>query len=309
MMENNVKNMATTGFVLNKAKGISFVLIGAICWGISGTVAQFLFQKKGFSPEWLVDIRLLLSGAFLIIGSLIRGNLNVFNIWKASEDRWALILFAIIGMLGVQYTYFAAIGHSNAATATLLQYIGPVFLICYLAVQNLRFPTFLELLAVGLALTGSFLLVTNGSFHELSVTKPALFWGIGSALTVAFYTLQPRKLLWKWGATTVVGWGMLLGGIVFSFIHPPWQSSGQWSYSSVLCILFVIVFGTLIAFYCYLESLKYIPPAQTGLLACAEPLSASLLSVLWLQVQYTLWDWIGAVCIIMTIFVLSYSKN
>ncbi|HEY8804176.1 MAG TPA: EamA family transporter, partial [Clostridium sp.] len=45
-----------------RIKGIILVIIGSMLWGVSGSVAQFLFQKKEFSTEWLVVIRLLVSG-------------------------------------------------------------------------------------------------------------------------------------------------------------------------------------------------------------------------------------------------------
>ncbi len=34
-------------------------------------------------------------------------------------------------MLGVQYTYFAAIEYGNAAVATVLQYLGPAIITCF----------------------------------------------------------------------------------------------------------------------------------------------------------------------------------
>ena len=48
--------------IKQRTKGIILVIIGSMLWGVSGTVAQYLFQKKGFSTEWLVVIRLLISG-------------------------------------------------------------------------------------------------------------------------------------------------------------------------------------------------------------------------------------------------------
>jgi drug/metabolite transporter (DMT)-like permease len=47
---------------------------------------------------------------------------NVWKIWGNKNDSFSLIFFSILGMLGVQYTYFAAIKYGNAATATILQY-------------------------------------------------------------------------------------------------------------------------------------------------------------------------------------------
>jgi drug/metabolite transporter (DMT)-like permease len=289
----------------SRTKGIVLVITGATLWGVSGTVAQYLFQQKGFSPEWLVDIRLLLSGIILLAAALLQGKQNIWGIWKEAHDRRSLLLFGLIGMLGVQYTYFAAIEAGNAATATLLQYLGPVLITCYMALRAKRLPSLHEIIAVILALTGTFFLVTNGSIHSLSISKWALFWGISSAFALAFYTLQPHRLLIKWGSSFVVGWGMLIGGIGFSFIHPPWHVEGGWSFNSVTAILFVVLFGTLIAFYCYLESLKYIQASETSLLACAEPLSAALLSVVWLHVPFGGFEWVGTVCIISTIVLLS----
>jgi drug/metabolite transporter (DMT)-like permease len=293
----------------SRAKGIALVLIGATLWGISGTVAQYLFQKKDFSPEWLVSVRLLLSGFILLLFSFATGDKQMWEVWKSNTYRWSLLLFGIIGMLGVQYTYFAAIKSGNAATATLLQYLGPVFITCYIAFRSKRLPTLYEFIAIILALAGTFFLVTNGDVQTLSISKWALFWGIASAVALAFYTLQPHKLLDRWGSTLIVGWGMLVGGIGFSFLYPPWDFRGQWSYPSILAVLFVVLFGTLIAFYCYLESLKYIQAAEASLLACAEPLSAAFLSVIWLHVPFGVTEWLGAACIIATIVILSLKKR
>ncbi|WP_201780834.1 DMT family transporter [Aneurinibacillus tyrosinisolvens] len=295
--------------VQSRAKGIVLVLIGATLWGISGTVAQYLFQKKDFSPEWLVSVRLLLSGFILLLFSFAKGDKQMWEVWKSNTYRWSLLLFGIIGMLGVQYTYFAAIKSGNAATATLLQYLGPVFITCYIAFRSKRLPTLYEFIAIILALAGTFFLVTNGDVQTLSISKWALFWGIASAVALAFYTLQPYKLLDRWGSTLIVGWGMLVGGIGFSFLYPPWNFRGQWSYPSILAVLFVVLFGTLIAFYCYLESLKYIQAAEASLLACAEPLSAAFLSVIWLHVPFGVIEWLGAACIIATIVILSLKKR
>ncbi|MCP8969330.1 DMT family transporter [Ectobacillus ponti] len=292
-----------------KSKGVALVLTSASLWGISGTVAQYLFQQQGFTPEWLVVIRLLLSGVLLLGFARVKGKQSIWGVWRHKKDWPQLVLFGLAGMLTVQYTYFAAIKHGNAATATLLQYTAPVFIVCYLAARMRRLPVRLEVLAVLLSLIGTFLLVTNGSFRELSISAAAAAWGITSAVALAFYTLQPIQLLNRWESAVIVGWGMLIGGIAFSFIQPPWEMQGEWSPSAVLAVIFVILFGTLTAFYCYMESLKYLSAAETSLLACAEPLTSALLAVVWLHVPFTIANVFGALCIILTIILLSYVKK
>ncbi|MBU3109673.1 DMT family transporter [Clostridium gasigenes] len=292
-----------------RIKGIMLVIIGAMLWGISGTVAQFLFQEKGFSTEWLVAIRLLVSGLILLLYAFIKGDQDIWKIWKSKHSRWSLIIFGIIGTLGVQYTYFASIKYGNAATATILQYLSPVIITCYLIIRNKKIPALQEIIAISLAMFGTFLIITKGSIHTLSISKLALFWGISSAFTAAFYTLKPRYLLANYSSTVVVGWGMLIGGIAFSFIHPPWNFTGQWSITSIFAVIFVVLFGTLIAFCCYLESLKYIQPTEASVLSSVEPLSASFLSVFWLHVPLDMPQLLGTIFIIITIIILSFAKN
>jgi drug/metabolite transporter (DMT)-like permease len=45
------------------------------------------------------------------------------------------------------------------------------------------------------------------------------------------------------------------------------------------------------------------------LLACIEPLSAAVLSVIWLQVSFGLEEWLGTLCILSTIMILSVVKK
>lgn len=293
----------------SRTKGILLVVIGTMLWGISGTVAQFLFQEKSFNPEWLVVIRLLISGSILLIYGYVKKDNNIKSIWKNKNDRITLILFGIIGMLGVQYTYFAAIKHGNAATATILQYLSPVIITCYLIIRNKKLPNSKQLIAILLALIGTFFIITRGNIHSLSLSKSALFWGIASAFCSAIYTLQPVSLLKKYGSIAVVGWGMIIGGLAFSFIHSPFNFVGEISFTSIISVIFIVIFGTLIAFYCYLESLKYLMPSESSILGCIEPLSATILSVLWLNVTFDLPELIGTICIITTVITLSISNE
>ena len=292
-----------------RTKGITLVIIGTMLWGVSGTVAQFLFQQKSFNPEWLVVVRLLISGFTLLLYGYLKKDKNIKNIWKEKNDRIILLLFGILGMLGVQYTYFAAIKHGNASTATILQYLSPVIITCYLIIRNKKLPNIIQLISIILALIGTFFIITRGNIDSLSLSKSALFWGIASAFCAAIYTLQPISLLKKYGSISVISWGMIIGGLAFSFIHSPFNFTGELSIVSIISVIFIIIFGTIITFYCYLESLQYLLPTESSILSCIEPLSATILSVLWLNVSFGLPELIGTACIICTVILLSFSKN
>lgn len=286
-------------------KGFSLAIAAAILWGVSGTLAQFLFQKREINVEWLITVRMLLSGICLLSFAKTSERAPIFKIWKTKNDSLQLLAFSIFGMLAVQYTYFAAIKHSNAATATVLQYAGPIIIAIYLAFKHKRLPSLLELFAIILAIIGTFLLVTNGNINTLAISNTALFFGLASAVALAIYTLMPMTLLSKHKSSVVIGWSLLCGGIAFSFMKAPWDIQGVWDTKTYLFTALIILFGTVFPFYFYLTSVKLIGGQKASLLASAEPLSATLLAVSWLHVPFSLWDWIGTFCIIATVFMLS----
>lgn len=289
-------------------KGYTMAMIGATLWGVSGTAAQKLFQNEGFQPGWLVTVRMIITGILLLLFAGIKNNrqYKVWSILNDSTGRVSILIFGIVGMLGVQYAYFMSIESGNAATATLLQYLAPMFIVIYLAIRFRKIPSLYETIAVCLAILGTFLLVTNGTLQRLTISLSAVAWGVGSAIALAFYTLYPKTLLEKWGSVIVVGWGMIIGGIGLSLINPPWQMYGQnWSLISGAYVVFVVIFGTLIPFYLYIDSLRYIQPTEASLLGSAEPLSATIVSVFWLHIPLEMYEIIGGLCIICTVVILA----
>ncbi|UNO50898.1 DMT family transporter [Alicyclobacillus acidoterrestris] len=286
------------------------VLLGAVLWGVSGTAAQVLFQRDGLNPAWLVSVRMTTSGLLLLIALSARfGFAHTFAIWKNKRDAFGIVLLGIIGLLGVQYSYFASIRYGNAATGTLLQYLGPIFITIYVALRRRRMPSVKQLTAVLIALLGVLFLVTNGNWHSLSIAPLAVVWGLISAITLAFYTLYPAALLRTYGASTVMGWGMLIGGIGMSLMAPPWTFSGHSGPGTWFLVGFVTLFGTLLAFYIYIASLKYISASEASLLACGEPLSATILTVAILHVPMSWSSILGAICILTTVTILARSKS
>ena len=292
-----------------QGRGNLLAVFAASLWGISGACAQYVFEQKGLRIDWLVTVRLLIAGVLLLLLASWQRPSQVMAVWRPAYSARQLLAFGVLGMLGVQYTYFAVIEHSNAAVGTVLQYLGPTVIAVYLAVVFRRWPSRLELLAIVLAMLGTVLLVTHGEIGVLQISLEGLLWGLSSALALAFYTVQPVALLKRHDSAVVVGWGMLIGGLAFVGWSQPWHISGTWDSGTYLAVLFIVVLGTLVPFYCYLLAVKTIGPQRTSLLACAEPLAAALVSVLWLNVAFGWLDVLGSLCIVLTIYVLAREKQ
>ena len=93
--------------------------------------------------------------------------------------RVTLVLFGLIGMMPVQYTYMAAIHASNNATATVLQFTAPAMVAVWLVVRRRRLPDIRELAAIALAVLGTFLLATHGRIGALSISRNRTVLGLG----------------------------------------------------------------------------------------------------------------------------------
>ena len=284
-------------------------VFAASLWGISGACAQYVFEQKGIRIDWLVTVRLLIAGVLLLLLAWWQRPSQVMAVWRPAHSARQVLAFGVLGMLGVQYTYFAVIEHSNAAIGTVLQYLGPTVIAVYLAVVYRRRPARRELVAIVLAMLGTLLLVTHGEWGVLQISLEGLLWGLSSAVALAFYTVQPVALLKRHDSAVVVGWGMLIGGLTFMGWSQPWHISGIWDSGTYLAVLFIVVLGTLVPFYCYLLAVKTIGPQRTSLLACAEPLSAALVSVVWLNIEFGWLDVLGSLCIVLTIYLLARSKQ
>ncbi|ADU50453.1 protein of unknown function DUF6 transmembrane [Thermaerobacter marianensis DSM 12885] len=266
------------------------VLIGASLWGLSGTAAQQLMQGYGVTPHWLVTTRMLVAGLLLLATARLLGARDGLGPWRDPASRWQLVLFALGGLVGVQYSYMASIALGNAATATFLQYLGPAFVTVYEVLRWRRRPRRQEGLALLLATGGTLLLATGGSLDRLAVPAGAVVWGLISALALAFYTLSGAGLLRRWPPALIIGWAMLLGGAAMAVLAPPWHPGPRpvaWDAAAAGLWAFVVLGGTLLAFTLYLASLRHLRPSQTSLLACMEPLAAAASATLWLGVPFT----------------------
>lgn len=289
--------------------GTIMTITGGIFWGFSGCCGQYLFQEKGATAAWLVSLRLVAAGILLMAaGFFINGRKNT-EIFRSRKDTIHMAVFALAGILMAQYPYFAAIQYSNAGTATVLQYMFPVFILALLCVQKRRLPTKVELGAIVLCLAGTFVLGTHGNFRELSLTPQALFFGLLAAVGAVLYNVLPGDLMKRYGVCQVLGYGMLLAGVVFGAAVRPWTYEVVWDGATILALAGVSVVGTALAFGLYLAGVSIIGPFRGSLFASMEPVSAVVISFLWLKTEFTLMDVVGFLLILATVLLLTVYQS
>lgn len=291
--------------------GIILAILGASFWGLGGTVSDYLFKHQNIDINWYVTARLLISGLLLLtIFKILNPRQSIFIVFRNVTNTIQLLIFSTLGMLLVQYAYMASINYGNAAIATLLQYIAPVYIILWFIIRKKETFKLFDVIAILLTLTGTFLLLANGSLDSLMVSSSSMIWGIISGLSLAFYTIYASNLLSKFPAILVVGWAMLISGILMNFKAPIWQfTMSQIDISVILYLAFGIILGTAMAFFFFIKSLNYLSAKETTLFGTIEPVMAIVASALWLKVVFLPFQLLGIVLIIILILALSLKKD
>lgn len=283
-------------------KGIGLILAGAMLWGASGPMMEWLLGHFAISVPFFLTIRLIVAGLLvLLVVRLQKGDL--FTIWKYPAWRRRLIIFGIFGMLAVQFTFVATIEASNATVATLLQFIGPVYIILFVSWKLKKRPPVYQVVGMLGTLAGLVLLLTNGNLSQLVISGEALFWGVTVGIAFAIYTVYPARLMQEWGVLIVVGWGMVIGGVTLGVASRVWMSD-EWSAlldpTVIAMTLAIIVVGT-VAFILFLSSMNYITAVETSILSSMEPLTAMVISFFWFSQVFGPLQYIGM--IIMLVFI------
>ena len=282
--------------------------LAAVMWGISGLFAESLFKVSSkITPIWLTQVRLIISGIVLLIIATVLHQ-KPFSVLKDKKNTLHIIAYGIFGLLPVQVFYFIAIEMANASIATILQFIGPFFVLTYLAVTHQQVLRRLDVLAAILAFIGVFLLSTHGNFNQLAITPLALLFGLLSALGEASYTLIPVKLVKRVSSLVVTGWGMLFAGIGLMIVYPRFPAIPN-TPRAWLDVSAIIIIGTIIPFQIMANALRYVKPSTVSLLDAFEPLSATVGSVLIFGLVMSGMDWLGTLLVIGSVLALNFTPK
>ena len=287
------------------SRGFILALFGATCWGLSGVLGEYMLNISKISPLWIITTRLFYSGLLMLILVLLKNKKDAFIIFKNKKDTLMLFNFSFLGLFICQSTYFMAIKYTNAGMATVLQYLGPVLIMMYYCLRKKRFPLLNEFLAIIFSLFGVVLMATHFDFSTLTISALGLFWGIFSAFGLASYNISSISLTKKYGASIVTAWGLFISGIVIYVVTGSFYLPSNFGFIDFICMLGVIVVGTIMSFTVYLEGVRLIGAVRGSIISCFEPIAAIIFSFIILGTTFSFLDLLGAVSILMAVVLLA----
>ena len=263
-------------------KGTLYSLFSGLIWGICGILGEYFFTHYPVSSGWITSMRLLVAGSLVLALSAFQLRGRLLDIWKDKKNYLPFLAYAILGIFSVQFFFYLCVEYSNATTATILQFISPVFILFYNRIVYQKKASITAILYVLIAMLGVFLMATKGDLSQLSMTPLALVTGLLSAVGVMFNVILPQRFARHYGFVPTVGWGMILAGLFSNLLYPVHHVTFQLDASSVMICLIIAVFGTAFAFFLSMKAVSLVSPLVVSVVSASEPLSSALLSVLFL---------------------------
>ena len=285
-------------------RGIVATLVGGTFWGLNGTVSKWLMDTYAIDPLWLVCVRELTAcWLFLAAAALTsQGRGQLAGVLRSPGGLLQILGVSFAAILFSQVAYLEAIDWTNSATATIMQSLGMVLVLAYVCLKMRRQPRRRELLGVGLALVGTYLVATGGNPGQLNLPPEGLAWGLGCAAAAACLSILPAEPMARWGNFTVNGLAFLVSGAVLSAWYRPWDHMPVLDGAAVAVLALCVVVGTFGAYALYLQGVRDAGSMRASLLGTIEPVTATVASVVWLATPFSAAEIVGFALIIIMVY-------
>jgi drug/metabolite transporter (DMT)-like permease len=299
------------------SRGYFYIATATFLWGVSATLGRAAFTGRllpggaalrPIDPLILSQSRTTFSFLtfFLVLGAR-RG-------WKQLRlplpDVGRAILLGILGIAASNYLYYLAIQRTNVATAIILQYTAPVWVLLYAILRGIQKPSVSRIAAALLALVGIGLVIDVFHAGSLRLDKIGVAAALLAAFSFAFYNVAGHSLLERYDRWIVLLYTTFAASLFWIVINPPAKiiaarySGYQW--------LFLMVFSVtsmLGPFSFYFAGLQHLEPTRAIVVSCLEPVFSILIAAVALGEAVHSMQALGIVIVLAAILVVQRPED
>lgn len=285
---------------------ISFIAIYVI-WG-----STYLFNKIAvteLSPFFLASIRFLTAGfLILIIAKVLKKSLVI--------SKKQLLNTLVSGFLFLVYgngVFVWALKYVDSGFASLLASTQPLFVLLLLRLIDQKQMQKKSIIGVLLGVFGMYLLVSQS---EIAVSKESL---------LGIFMMFTCVLSWSYGSVFVskadlpknffvsTGYQMITAGIVLIIaslgFNEAWLAPTSWSFKVQGSMLFLITFGSILAFTSFNYLLKSVSPEKVSTSAYVNPIIAMFLGWYFLNEEFTTQSIVASVVLLTGVYFITSRKR
>ncbi len=303
--------------MLKNHRGELYLLIGALTFSVNGIFSTVVLEHM--SAFRLAQIRAITAALILISFALIKRR-EWLKITRAEIPL--LIAYGVVGFALVNVGYFLGIERGlPLGLVLILEFTAPIWVVLWIKYVRKGFVARDMWVAIALALAGLVLVakVWDGFSFDLLGTAGAL----GSAFALTAYFLMGEKVLKNRPPLSATILGLSVAGTFWAFVLPLWNFpteifTTQMDIHGYLAgtlfpgwalLLWVIVMGTIVPYIFVISGLSLLSASKSSVIGMLEPVLASAFAWIWLSQGWDLIQIIGAVVVLVGIYLADRSKS
>ncbi len=267
-------------------RGYLYIATATFFWGVSATLGRAAFTARlpGLHQVNPIDPLVLSQGratfSFLVLLPILLLFRGRRTLRLPPRDLGQLFLIGILGVAASNYFYYLAIQRTNVATAIIVQYTAPIWVLLYTVARRLQKPTLQQVAAVGLAVTGIALVI--GVFGGgLRLDAVGLFAALLAAFSFAFYNIGGHDILARRDRWIVLLYTTCSASLFWLLVNPPWKLiAAHYSASQWLFLLLFSLVSVLAPFAFYFAGLQHLEPTRAIVVSCLEPVFSIVIAAI-----------------------------
>ena len=215
------------------------------------------------------------------------------------RDFGRAMLIGVLGVAASNYFYYLAIQRTNVATAIILQYTAPVWVLLYMVARRIQKASHQRIVSIGLALLGTALVIDLFGGGGLKIDRIGVMAAMLASLSFAFYNIFGALLVEHHDRWKVVVYVFLGAALFWAVVDPPGRifqanySQQQWIFLLVFALMSI-----LLPFSLYFSGLQQLDPTRAIVTSCLEPVFSIVLAAV------TLGEVLGPVQVMGMVLVL-----
>ena len=278
------------------------VILAGCLWGTMGIFVRHL-NAIGLEAMEIVEARAALTAAAMFAALvLFRRDLLRVNI----RDLWVFAGGGIVSVILFNFCYFQTIQWASLSTAAILLYTSPVFVLL------LSVPLFGEkltkkkILCLMMAITGCAL--SSGLAGGMALSPMTLLFGLGSGFGYGLSSIFSRFALQKgYHPITITAYIFLfgaLGGIPLTDFGQLIRVAGaDWNNLAYLGTYTLVT--TIVPYVAYTTGLQQVENGVAAVLACIEPVMATVFGIFFFSEMPDLSGWLGILLVLIALTALN----
>ena len=292
-------------------RGYLYIAASAVFWGISATLGRAAFTGRllpnsdirRVDPLILSQARTTFSFIAVLLFLLPGRGWNRLRLPLADVGR--LFLLGLAGVAASNYFYYLAIQRTNVATAIIVQYTAPVWVLVYMAARGIEKPTPSKITAVVLAITGIAMVIGLFGQGRPQLDPIGVTAALIAAFSFAYYNIGGHSVLARYDHWTVLLYVTMSASAFWIVINPPTKiAAAHYSATTWLFLAGFSMVSVLLPFSFYFAGLQHLEPTKAIIASCLEPVFSILIAAVALKEAVNTLQGVGVAMVLGAILVV-----